>query len=374
MTLFSEWNFGLEFAEPDETGRTRQITAEILVICQTCRATLKIKLNLNFRKFAIKAFLKNDIRYPNPKHLPQRKSKREPSKDRSKSNTRSCCKIPSVSNSPARTTKTVKKVPYQKNDGDVRAAIKGKRDRQETRRLGEETRRLGEERDLADKQSRLLDDYKRMKAAEAVAENRREMKGEFFGGGQARRGREGFEAARNDTEQFEARDLESGRNGKRGLYEFHLLRQCFGGWTDFRKDSKLLKKKSVFAQEIFLLNSKRKIFDGLTNYCSGKNWSRFLKKKGAAFFRLRLVCKSFYVMKKSHLYHSRIRNFLIWKLTKEKCNSKVFIFGLLKENHKLNRLKEISWKKALIFRSKKLGSEAFTNWQYSTEYLKRLRY
>ena len=59
---FLERNFGLEFAEPGGIWRIRQITAEICRICQICPATLKIKLNCNFWKFAIKAFLKNDIR------------------------------------------------------------------------------------------------------------------------------------------------------------------------------------------------------------------------------------------------------------------------------------------------------------------------
>ena len=60
---FLEWNFGLEFAEPVEIWRIRQITAEICRIPQICPATVRIKLNCNFWKFAIKVFLKNDIRY-----------------------------------------------------------------------------------------------------------------------------------------------------------------------------------------------------------------------------------------------------------------------------------------------------------------------
>ena len=47
----------------------RQITAEICRICQTCPATLKIKLNSNFCKFANKIFLKNEIRYNGPNDL-----------------------------------------------------------------------------------------------------------------------------------------------------------------------------------------------------------------------------------------------------------------------------------------------------------------
>ena len=58
-----ERNFGFQFAEPGEIWRIRQITAEICRICQICPATLKIKLNCNFWKFAIKALLKNVIRY-----------------------------------------------------------------------------------------------------------------------------------------------------------------------------------------------------------------------------------------------------------------------------------------------------------------------
>ena len=59
---FLEWNFGLEFADPRGIWRIRRITAEICRICQICPATLKIKLNFNFWKFAIKALLKNEIR------------------------------------------------------------------------------------------------------------------------------------------------------------------------------------------------------------------------------------------------------------------------------------------------------------------------
>ena len=54
--------FGLEFAETGKIWRIRQITAEICRICQIFRATLRIKLICNFYKFAIKAFLNNDIR------------------------------------------------------------------------------------------------------------------------------------------------------------------------------------------------------------------------------------------------------------------------------------------------------------------------
>ena len=61
---FLERNFSLQFAEPGGIWRIRQITAVICSICQICPATLKIKLNYKFWKFAYKAFLKNDIRYP----------------------------------------------------------------------------------------------------------------------------------------------------------------------------------------------------------------------------------------------------------------------------------------------------------------------
>ena len=42
---FLERNFGLQFAEPGEIWRIRQIPAEICRICQICPATLKINLN-----------------------------------------------------------------------------------------------------------------------------------------------------------------------------------------------------------------------------------------------------------------------------------------------------------------------------------------
>ena len=58
-----EWNFDLEFVETRGIWRIRQITAGICRICQILTATLKIKLNCNFGKFAYKAFLKNGIRY-----------------------------------------------------------------------------------------------------------------------------------------------------------------------------------------------------------------------------------------------------------------------------------------------------------------------
>jgi hypothetical protein len=62
LASFLERNFGLQFAVPRGIWRIRQIAAEICRICQIFTATLRIKLNCNFLKFAIKALLKNDIR------------------------------------------------------------------------------------------------------------------------------------------------------------------------------------------------------------------------------------------------------------------------------------------------------------------------
>ena len=62
LASFLERNFGFQFAEPGGIWRIRRIIAEICRICQIRQATLRIKLNCNFWKFAIRASLKNDIR------------------------------------------------------------------------------------------------------------------------------------------------------------------------------------------------------------------------------------------------------------------------------------------------------------------------
>ena len=91
---------------------------------------------------------------------------------------------------------------------------------------------------------------------------------------------------------------------------------------------------------------RRRIFDMLIDNFISEKTKQKLIQKAFIFHKLRLVCKSFFHIKKLHQYRSKVKRFVLQKLTKEKCDAKLMIYSVLLENHKIFKWKTIVWKKS----------------------------
>lgn len=312
----------------------------------------------------------------------QRRQTNENNRNHSRSKTKSLKHVDhldyenNTSISPARTTKTVKKIPFTQN-GYMNAmkrqelqrnnSIEKMKERGQEREALEQAKKKEYERNVAMEQYNILNNYKKGKASETYEKTDDEEQRVWDNTLK-------MQAPERVKKSKQAHPENDGFKVKKGMWQWGMIKKYFSSWAYYVGEIKLQNKKEIFAREICHLSYKRKLFEFLLQNCSKEKYEKNLERKCLIFERLRLVSKSFFILKKLHIYRSKIKSFVIKRLTKQKCMSKILIMNLLKENKKINTLKEISWKKALIFRSKKLINDAFTNWEYAKEYVKRLRY